>query len=55
MLVVCPGIIRPAPLSGLACIATGGGGGGATTDAEKARRNAIGESDRMTLLFRKRA
>ena len=28
---------------------------GATTDAEKARRNAIGESDRMTLLFRKRA
>ena len=28
---------------------------GATTEAEKARRNAIGESDRMTLLFRKRA
>ncbi|MGX7896811.1 class I SAM-dependent methyltransferase [Tsuneonella sp. HG222] len=27
---------------------------GATTDAEKARRSAIGESDRMTLLFRKR-
>ncbi|MXO59699.1 hypothetical protein GRI89_09125 [Altererythrobacter salegens] len=28
---------------------------GATTEAEKARRSAIGESDRMTLLFRKRA